>query len=106
MAGPLIRLAIAAKDDTSQRFDIFTAWVDERIETQLRVKLADQTSTDPNEKYAGMTLPDFIRALAEGRSFFLNLRFDKARFLAWLQSAPLEAQSNGHRQQQAEPDPF
>jgi len=105
MAGPIIRLSVAAKDETSQRFDIFTAWSDERIENQLRVKIAD-TTTDAGEQYAAMTIPDFIRSLAEGRKYYLNLRFDKARFLAWLQSAPIEAQSNGHRQQQAEPDPF
>lgn len=102
MAGPIFRVSIASKDDTSQRYDLLTAWADDRFPEQLRVSIAEQTDNDPNNKYKMMMVTDWLRELAGGKRFFVNARFDKAQFLAWLQSAPVSA-SNGT---QASADPF
>ena len=102
MAGPIFRVAVVNKADTTQRMDLLTAWADDKFPEQLRVSIAEETDADESNKFRMVTIPDWIRSLAAGERYYVNARFDKAQFLAWLQSAPVTSSN----ETQASADPF
>ena len=102
MAGPILRVAVCNKADTTNRVDLLTAWADDKFPDQLRVSIAEATDADENSKFRMVSIPDWIRSLAAGERYYVNARFDKAQFLAWLQSAPVTSSN----ETQAGADPF
>ncbi|GAF81151.1 unnamed protein product, partial [marine sediment metagenome] len=46
MAGPIFRVAVVNKADTTQRMDLLTAWADDKFPEQLRVSIAEETDAD------------------------------------------------------------
>jgi len=76
MAGPIIRISVANKADSSKRFDLITLWTesDSRFQSQLRASVADATS-DGSEQYPEMMITDWLRALAGGDRFHINRGF-------------------------------
>ncbi len=107
MAGPIIRISVANKADSSKRFDLITLWTesDSRFQSQLRASVADSTS-DGSKQYPEMMITDWLRAVAAGDRFHINVRVDKARLLAWLQSAPIDADNNPASSSAANDAPF
>ncbi len=102
MAGPIFRVSVCNKGDTTRRVDLLTAWVDDKFPEQLRVSIAEETDADETSKFRMVSIPDWIRSLAAGERYYVNARFDKAQFLAWLQSAPVTSSN----ETQAGADPF
>jgi hypothetical protein len=102
MAGPIFRVSVCNKAHTAQRVDLLTAWADDKFPEQLRVSIAEETDADENHKFRMISIPDWIRSLASGERYYVNARFDKAQFLAWLQSAPVTSSN----ETQASADPF
>ncbi len=91
MAGPLIGVSITQKSDTTRRWDLLTCWRNERMPERLQCSIGEQTEEPGGaNKYPMITLSDFIRGIANGEKFFVDVRVDKPALMAWLQSAPAE----------------
>ena len=91
MAGPIFAVSITSKSDTNKRWDLLSCWTDKRIESRLSLSLASSTDEiGGDNKYPMITLTDFLRGVAAGEGFFVDVRVERAAMLAWLQAAPLE----------------
>ncbi len=99
MAGPIFAVSVTMKSDTEKRWDLLSAWRNERMENRLQVTIAAQTDTG-DTKYPMITLTDWLKGVATGEGFFVDVRVDKPALLAWLQSAPAA------REQHASDAPF
>ena len=89
MAGPIFAVSVTLRSDTEKRWDLLSAWRNERMENRLQVSIAQQTDAQGGDnKYPMITLTDWLAGVAKGEGFFVDVRVDKPALMAWLQAAP------------------
>ena len=95
MAGPLFSVSITNKENTEERFDILTAWRNQRMSNRISISIAEKSDEGGDtSKYPMKMITDWLRSLAEGKRWFVDVRCDQPQLLAWLNSAPAEQRSD------------